>query len=441
MSDEIERFFLNKGCLVEERALEEIARRGGIDYIIKNEKRLNFSTPVFTFSNLPVINEFSIVKEFHLDGYPGRSSSFLDMLHSRYSKLQGMLNERTRTHYFSPVSKLKAGNGQVFASGMVYDFNESKRGYKIVELEDDKTSIKVILPRNFKDAIFKDEVIGISGQFTREGTAIYADMVYRPEVSKPVTRTNGSIKVMIVSDIHVGSKNFLLDSFMNMIDYVNNHGISFVVMNGDLVDGIGIYPSQEGDLEIKDIVGQYRKFASLISNFNKNVRVIILPGNHDIVYPMEPQNPLPKEINALFPPNVTSLSNPVWIEIGERIFLLYHGTSMFDYLESIHGSNLNDSSIFMKEMIRRGHLAPEYGRNLSFIPLKEDYYVIDPVPDVLVTGHIHDHSVSSFNGILMINASTFQQQTSYQKMMNFNPKPAIGTVVDTYDLSTELVKF
>ncbi|MDA8054870.1 MAG: metallophosphoesterase, partial [Thermoplasmatales archaeon] len=247
--------------------------------------------------------------------------------------------------------------------------------------------------------------------------------------------------VMVVSDIHVGSKNFIEDSFLNMIDYVNTQGVSFVVMNGDLVDGIGVYPDQESDLAINDINLQYRKFAGLISRFNSNVRVIVIPGNHDIVYPTEPQNPLPKEINAMFPPNVTSLSNPVWVEIGGRIFLLYHGTSIFHFLEAIPGMTLNDTDKVMVEMLKRGHLAPEYGKNLSFIPLKSDYYLIDPVPDVLVTGHVHSHSITTHKGILAINASTFQEQTNYQRMMNFNPKPAIGTLVDTYDLSATAVKF
>ncbi|MEM0135558.1 MAG: metallophosphoesterase, partial [Thermoplasmatales archaeon] len=278
-------------------------------------------------------------------------------------------------------------------------------------------------------------------QFSKDGTAIFAENVYRPEVWKEPRTSNSSVKVMVISDIHVGSKNFLEDSFLDMIDYVNTQGISFVIMNGDLVDGIGVYPDQESDLAINDINLQYKKLANLTSKFNSNVRVVIIPGNHDIVYPTEPQNPLPKEINNLFHSNVTSLSNPVWIEIGGRIFLLYHGTSIFDFLESIPGTTMNDTDKIMIEMLKRGHLAPEYGKNLSFIPLKSDYYLIDPVPDVLVTGHVHSHSVTTHKGILAINASTFQEQTSYQRMMNFNPKPAIGTIVDTGDLSSILVKF
>jgi DNA polymerase II small subunit len=377
-----------------------------------------------------------------LDGYPGISESFVDIFKSRYSFLHSKLNERSKNHFFSPISKLKKENGGlVFASGMVAEYSESKKGYGIVELEDDATSIKVILPRTYKDVIIKDEVIGISGQFSRDGTAIFAESVHRPEVSKEPSLSTSSIKVMVTSDIHVGSKNFIEDSFLNMVDYVNTQGVSFVIMNGDLVDGIGVYPDQESDLAINDINLQYKKLADLISKFNSNVRVIVIPGNHDIVYPTEPQNPLPKEINALFPSNVMSLSNPVWVEIGGRIFLLYHGTSIFDFLEAIPGTTLNDTDKVMIEMLKRGHLAPEYGKNLSFIPLKSDYYLIDPVPDVFITGHVHSHSITTHRGVLSINASTFQEQTNYQRMMNFNPKPAIGTVVDTYDLSSFSVKF
>ncbi|MEM3810008.1 MAG: metallophosphoesterase [Thermoplasmatales archaeon] len=441
MREDIEKFFLERGCLVEERVIEEIERRGGIEYVIRNEGRLDFSGPVFSLERLPPVNDFSIVKEFNIEGYPGVSDSFVDIFRSRYHFLHEKLNTRSSSYRFTPISKLKKTGGIVFGSGMVSDVSETKKGFKIVEVEDDESAIKIILPKNFKDIIIRDEVIGFSGRFSREGEAIFVDNIYHPEVSIEQRKFNYGVKVLVVSDIHVGSKKFMKDSFLNMVDYVNSEGIQFVIMNGDLVDGIGIYPDQESDLEIKDINLQYKELANLLSKFGAQTRVVLIPGNHDIVYPMEPQNPLPKYIANLFPNNVISLSNPVWIQIAGRTFLLYHGTSIFDFLESIPGSTLNDTAKVMSEMLKRGHLAPEYGRNLSFIPLKTDYYLIDPVPDVLVTGHVHDHSVITFRGILGVNGSTFQEQTAYQRMMNFNPKPAIGTVINTSDLSYETVKF
>ncbi len=441
MISDIEKFFTERGMLVEDKVIREIERRGGIKYLDGIKNRLNFNGAVFTFKDLPPDNEFSIVKEFHLNGFPGVSSTFVDIFQSRFNALSKRIKMKSVSHHFVSIKKAKMRDDVVDVIGLVIDSNVSKKGYKIIEIEDLEDNIKVILGQKFNDLIFQDEVIGVSGKISRDRTAMFADTIIRPELEKnKVTYDNGK-KVLVVSDIHVGSKNFMSDSFLNFIDFVNNSNISYVIMNGDLVDGIGVYPDQENDLEIQDIVKQYKKLAELISKINDNIKVILIPGNHDMVYPTEPQNPLPKEINDLFPSNVISLSNPVWVEVGKRIFLLYHGTSIMDFVETMPGSSLNDSAIVMREMLKRGHMAPIYGKNLSFIPLREDYYVIDPIPDVFITGHIHDHSITSYKGILAVNASTFQFQTDYQKMMNFNPKPGIGTVIDTSDLSYEVVKF
>ena len=441
MIQDIEKFFLERGILVEERVIKEIEKRGGLVYLEKVQSKLNFQSPVFTFKDLPVDNEFSIVKEFHLNGFPGISGSFVDIFQNRFNVLSKKIKSRSFSHHFVSIKKAKISGDNVDTIGLVVDSSVSKKGYKIIEIEDQDDSIKVILGQKFNDLVFHDEVIGVSGKISKDRTAIFAESIIRPDLEKRKEFYDTGLEVLVISDIHVGSRNFMNNNFMNLIDYVNNSNVSYIIMNGDLVDGIGVYPDQEKDLEIPDIIKQYKRLAELISKINRNIKVILIPGNHDMVYPTEPQNPLPKEINELFPPNVISLSNPVWVEIGRRIFLLYHGTSIMDFVESMPGTSLNDSDKVMKEMIKRGHLAPIYGKNLSFIPLKEDYYVIDPVPDVFITGHIHDHSITSYRGILAVNASTFQEQTDYQKMMNFNPKPGIGTLINTSDLSYRLVKF
>jgi DNA polymerase II small subunit len=78
----------------------------------------------------------------------------------------------------------------------------------------------------------------------------------------------------------------------------------------------------------------------------------------------------------------------------------------------------------MKEMLKRRHLAPIYGGKTPIAPEKKDYLVIDPVPDVFVTGHVHGAGVSEYRGVRLINASTWQAQTSFQRMHNFHPNPA-----------------
>ena len=95
----------------------------------------------------------------------------------------------------------------------------------------------------------------------------------------------------------------------------------------------------------------------------------------------------------------------------------------------------------MKEMMKRRHLVPIYGGKTPIAPEHHDYLLIDEVPDVFVTGHVHTTGVSSFHNILMINASAWMAQTAYQKMRDFVPDPAKLPVVRLDTLKPTLIQF
>jgi DNA polymerase II small subunit len=75
----------------------------------------------------------------------------------------------------------------------------------------------------------------------------------------------------------------------------------------------------------------------------------------------------------------------------------------------------------MREMLIRRHLVPIYGGKTPIAPEREDYLAIDRVPDVFVTGHVHWAGIEEYKGVVMINSSTWQSQTTYQRMHNMNP--------------------
>ena len=75
-----------------------------------------------------------------------------------------------------------------------------------------------------------------------------------------------------VMEVHVGSSQFLEDSWLSFLDFLKGESdsedmrelaasIRYLVVAGDLVDGIGIYPDQEMELDILDVYDQYRKAA------------------------------------------------------------------------------------------------------------------------------------------------------------------------------------
>ena len=84
----------------------------------------------------------------------------------------------------------------------------------------------------------------------------------------------------------------------------------------------------------------------------------------------------------------------------------------------------------MREMLRMRHLAPIYGGRTPIAPEAQDLLVIDEVPDIFLTGHVHGVGVSEYRGVTLINSSAWQSQTSYQKMRNLEPVPARVPIVN-----------
>ena len=129
------------------------------------------------------------------------------------------------------------------------------------------------------------------------------------------------------------------------------------------------------------------------------------------------------------------------MKINGIIILSYHGQSIQDFATTLPGLNQNKPTKIMKEMLKRRHLAPMYGGITSLAPEKEDYMVIDLIPDIFVTGHVHTTAVENYRDVILMNSSAWQSQTTYQKMMNFMPDPAKAIVVNMKNLMTSVMAF
>jgi DNA polymerase II small subunit len=231
----------------------------------------------------------------------------------------------------------------------------------------------------------------------------------------------------------VGSNTFLEERWKDMISWLRlesrERDIRYMVISGDCVDGVGVFPGQEEELLIEDIIDQYKALAEHLKDVPDDVRIVMQPGNHDMVRPAEPQPALSNEVAKLFDSSVLQIGNPAYLRIEGRTILSYHGKSFDDLVSGIKGLSYNQPLKAMEEMLKRRHLAPTYGGRTPFAPERKDHLVIEEVPDIFVTGHVHGAGLSNYNGVRLINASTWQDQTSFQKMHNFVPDPAKLTLV------------
>jgi DNA polymerase II small subunit len=313
--------------------------------------------------------------------------------------------------------------------------------------------ISAFVPKEIDSMIVKDEVIGINGK--KKGNMIMVKNVVRPElpIERKINFSAGDNYVAFLSDLHVGSKSFLRNEWDNFIRWINGkngdekqreiaQNIRYIVMSGDMVDGIGIYPGQENDLVVEDIYGQYECLAKMIAEIPSDKEIIMQPGNHDAVRSALPQPSFEKEITKIFDQRkVIFIGNPSYVEIDGVSILLYHGQSIQDFATCLPGMNQNQPTKIMREMLKRRHLAPVYGGISSIAPEKNDYLIVSEIPDIFVTGHVHVTAVETYRNILLINASAWMAQTEYQKMMNLQPDPAKAVIVNLKNMSPAILNF
>jgi DNA polymerase II small subunit len=385
----------------------------------------------------------------------GSISDFKQYFNHRLKTLKKMLKEKRQMVGVRAIVHVPRADGTIKIIGMVSDIRMTKKGHKMLTLEDESDTIGVLLPKDSgltSDRTVLDEVVGIIGTKSKDGKIIVAKELIRPDlpVNRTPNRSEDAQYVAFASDIHVGSTTFLSEQFRDFISWLKGNSerkkniarkVSYVVIPGDTVDGIGIYPDQEEELDINDIYGQYEELARLIKDVPEHVKVIMLPGNHDAVRPAEPQPTFPDEVRALFENNVLFLGNPCYFSIMGVEILAYHGRSMDDFIKALPGMDYARAIDIMKEILKKRHLVPIYGGRTPIAPEHKDYLVINRIPDIFVTGHGHSTGMGIYRGVTLINASAWQSQTSFQKMHNFMPDPAKVPVFNLHTGNSTIIDF
>ncbi len=396
--------------------------------------------------------DFKIIKkEVRTSG--NSSDAFVGYFKDRFSVLRDLL-ERGRNASLGgtlrSLEKLKdyANGKEVSIVGMVYDKITTKNGHILLTLEDESGSAKILFIRSetpelkalFESAgrIVNDDVIAIRGKIS--GPFVIANMILWPDI--PIHERKKSREdagIAFISDIHVGSRFFIEKQFNAFLAWLNGRvnykreiagKVKYIIANGDLVDGIGVYPNQERELTVDDIYKQYSILFNFLEAIPEYIQVFVLPGNHDAVRRAEPQPELPKEFYSSLGSNIHLLENPAYLDIAGQTILAYHGASLDSVIRQVPNCSYSKPEIAMTELLRRRHLSPIYGGNI-IVPSDRDALVIDRVPDIFHVGHIHKNGSADYHGTLLVNSGTWQARTSFQVKQGHVPSPCLLPIYQT----------
>lgn len=397
--------------------------------------------------------------------------SFVNHFKFRYNALKDMLVHRGELRDVISINRAlsRKNKEKVSIIGIVQDKKITRNGHVLLTLEDPTGLIKVLLTKDgscsdiARDLIL-DEVIGVVG--FGNGEIIFCEIICFPDVpgDKQVKNVADDVCVAFISDIHVGSCNFLEKEFLRFVDWLNleygnkkrvetANNIKYLFIVGDLVEGIGVYPDQYNDLTIKDVNKQYDALARYLGRIRKDIKIIICPGDHDALRLAHPQPILDEKIASKIRElrNVTLVSNPSFVNIHSSNnfsgfdVLLYHGHGYHYYIDCVDSLRKKDSCHnprhIMKFLLQKRHLAPSHTSTIYVPDNKEDFMVIKKVPDIFVSGHLHKSDVSSYNNVITINSSCWQSRTDFQMKVGNFPDPCKVPVLNLRTNEVEVFDF
>jgi DNA polymerase II small subunit len=393
----------------------------------------------------------------------GTTDDFNKLFINRFNSVKKILkNQRRELSNAIPINRIKnSGLKDIHIIGIVKEVRNTTNGHRLVELEDE-TGIAVCIALKSNQELLQnaheivhDEIIGFQGQISKNKDLFVINKIIFPEISVKNHKNKSEIPICaaFLSDIHIGSKQFMQKEWEGFLRWLNGESgngrqkdvagkIKYLIIPGDVVDGIGIYPNQEKELSIVDVYRQYEALAEQLSLIPDYISIIIQPGNHDAVRPAEPQPTFDKEIQDLFTgKDIKFVGNPCYFSLHGVEILSYHGQSLLDFATNVQHLKYNEPVEIMKVMLKKHHLAPTYGGYTPLAPEHLDYMVIDKIPDVFVTGHVHLAQISEYRGVTLINASSWQSQTTYQKMLNFVPDSAKLPIVDLKTSNVTMMDF
>ena len=396
----------------------------------------------------------------------GKVEDFVSYFKNRYLKLKKILNKQVFKQAVIPIKDIgKRSKEIVHVIAMIRDLTKTNSGHYILELEDPTGTIQAGAYNNNEELMKKmehlllDQVVGIKAYVNESKTKIkisVQDVIWpNMPLKRKIELPNFPIFAALISDTHFGSKEFMKEEFKKFIEWLKgdvkdsrnkyiSDRVKYVVFAGDVVDGVGVYPSQKDDLEILDIRDQYDYAAKWLSQIPEHIHVIIIPGGaHDAIRRAMPHPAIPRKYapNLYKLKNVTMLGNPAFFKLESVKFLVTHGDSFDDLVSSIPQLSYEKTTQAMIEMLRCRHIAPIYGLKTGIAPEIEDHLVIERIPDVFHTGHSHVLDINSYRNTLLVNSGCFQAQTSFMKEKGITPKPALVPIVNLQTLEVTVMDF
>ena len=383
----------------------------------------------------------------------GEYEDFVATFRDRYERLAEILRGRVN-HRNATAIDASPGGGDAGLIGMISDIRSTASGHWLIELEDTTGVFPCLVMKDKEIAglveeLLHDEVIAVEGTLSDDGGILFVDDLYFPDVPRTYEPSTADrhVQAALISDIHVGSQEFAADAWSEFASWLHTPEaarIEYLLIAGDMVEGVGVYPDQDEELDVIDIFDQYRAFSEYLKEIPGDIEIVMIPGNHDAVRLAEPQPGFDEELREIMTAHDARLvSNPAVVTVEGVSVLMYHGVSIDEVIAELpeEKANYDEPHRAMYQLLKKRHVAPQFGGHTRLAPETKDYLVIDDVPDVFHTGHVHKLGWGKYRNVLSVNSGCWQAQTAFQESVNIDPDVGFAPVLDLDTLDMTVRKF
>ena len=361
---------------------------------------------------------------------------------SRFNKLKRVISDRPESRMLKSLASIKTAktDDDMYVCGLVTMKNSERNITKLI-LEDPSGSFEGIIfdseLQKTADTLMSDQFVMVRIGMGKNSGFIIKDLILPDLPDQASNKSETDAYAVFLSDLHIGSKYFMEEEFSDFVSWLSSpdpvaRKIRFVLIGGDIVDGVGIYPNQNKELVCQTIEEQLDKVVSLLDKIPKNVQIIIMPGNHDPGRRALPQPAIPEKYNSALweRENVVMVGNPAMISLNGVKVLMFHGQSIDDIVKTTPGMKYDEPTNVMKHLLKARHLSPIYGSQTPIAPEMQDLMVIEDIPDIFHVGHVHKAQLDMYKGILLVNSGSWQKQTPFQASVGMTPNPGIALMVN-----------
>ena len=393
------------------------------------------------------------------------ASGYAALFASRFARLKAIVSDRPEAKRLRTIASLlssppaaarrqgrEAGEGRPaprrdedpLVCGLVVSKASDRSSTRVV-IDDPTGQVEIVAyddeVRRAVGSLFNDQFVMVrvgAGRSGGGGASLVAREIMLPGVADmPTHRSETDAYAVLLSDLHVGSRFFLKDEFEYLARWLGGpdpvaRRVRFVLICGDVVDGVGVYPNQDAELVCQTAGEQTALLASLLSQMPKHITIFVIPGNHDPGRRALPQPAIPEKYSAELRSmdNVVMLGNPASVSLNGVRVMMFHGQSADDLVKAGPGLSYDEPVPVMETLLRARHLCPIYGNQTPIAPESEDMLVVEDVPDIIHVGHVHRLGLGTYRGVHMINSGSWQSQTPFQHSLGVTPDAGIAVLVN-----------